>query len=211
VNPPVADQFPITGVQSVNSGVGNDWAVMTTGTNNLGQKPFDRYGQLRPFASTIPVVGNPVDMWGYGVDLTCVKSQTQQLSPGGAVTFVNGNSVQFNADVRGGNSGSGLMRANEILAIVTHCSFGCPNFGTRGDLAAFVSARNALCPCANTCLGDIAPVGGNGQVNVDDLLKVINSWGPCAGCPADLSPAGGNGLVNVDDLLFVINHWGPCP
>ena len=54
-----------------------------------------------------------------------------------------------------------------------------------------------------------ADITGNGAVNTDDLLSVINHWGPCpAPCPADIT---GNGAVNTDDLLSVINHWGPCP
>lgn len=67
------------------------------------------------------------------------------------------------------------------------------------------------------CFADIAPSGvpsGDGVVNVDDLLAVINAWGPCAdpkNCPPDIAPPGGNGTVNVDDLLAVINAWGPCP
>jgi hypothetical protein len=63
------------------------------------------------------------------------------------------------------------------------------------------------------CIEDIAPAGGNGIVNVDDLLAVINAWGACGdpkNCPADVVPVGGNGVVNVDDLLAVINAWGPC-
>ena len=64
------------------------------------------------------------------------------------------------------------------------------------------------------CSGDIAPSGGgNGIVNVDDLLAVINAWGPCplpcsASCSADINQ---NCTVNVDDLLAVINGWGQCP
>jgi hypothetical protein len=50
---------------------------------------------------------------------------------------------------------------------------------------------------------------GDGVVNVDDLLAVINSWGNCptppANCPTDFDD---NGVVNVDDLLIVINNWG---
>jgi hypothetical protein len=57
--------------------------------------------------------------------------------------------------------------------------------------------------------GDIT---GNGIVNIDDLLAVINSWGPCPNpnnCPADVfPPPGGDDVVNIDDLLFVINNWG---
>ena len=65
------------------------------------------------------------------------------------------------------------------------------------------------------CAADIAPPAGDGTVNVDDLLAVINGWGPCPAppmaCPADIAPSGGSGTVNVDDLLAVINAWGPCP
>src|SRR5690606_9200402 len=57
------------------------------------------------------------------------------------------------------------------------------------------------------CQGDVAPPGGDGVVNVDDLLAVIGSWGPCAGCDADVD---GNNVVNVDDLLSVIGAWGTC-
>ena len=68
------------------------------------------------------------------------------------------------------------------------------------------------CTVPASCPADIA--GGNNIVNVDDLLAVINAWGPCAdpnNCPADIAPPGGNDIVNVDDLLGVINAWGPCP
>lgn len=53
-------------------------------------------------------------------------------------------------------------------------------------------------------------VNGDGVRNVDDLLAVINDWGPCpaGACPGDVAPLNGNGVVNVDDLLMVINNWG---
>ena len=62
------------------------------------------------------------------------------------------------------------------------------------------------------CLPDIAPEGGDGQVDVDDLLAIINGWGACKGspCPPDIAPEGGDGQVDVDDLLAVINGWGEC-
>ena len=60
--------------------------------------------------------------------------------------------------------------------------------------------------------GDIAPPGGDGAVNVQDLLAVISAWGTCpkqpASCFADVAPAPGDGVVNVIDLLFVISNWG---
>ena len=48
----------------------------------------------------------------------------------------------------------------------------------------------------------------SGSVDVQDLLLVIEGWGPCpSDCPADLS---GDGLVGTDDLLAVIAEWGIC-
>lgn len=66
--------------------------------------------------------------------------------------------------------------------------------------------------CGGCLAADIAPLpDGNNVVNVDDLLTVINNWGPCADCPADIAPLpDGDNNVNVDDLLLVINSWGPC-
>ena len=46
---------------------------------------------------------------------------------------------------------------------------------------------------------------GDGQVNVDDLLIVISSWGPCQACPADFNL---DGVVGVDDLLILLANWG---
>jgi hypothetical protein len=50
---------------------------------------------------------------------------------------------------------------------------------------------------------------GDGLVDVDDLLLVINGWGACPdpkveSCPGDLDEST---TVDVDDLLIVINGW----
>ena len=53
----------------------------------------------------------------------------------------------------------------------------------------------------------------DGQVGIDDLVAVINHWGPCADpgdCPWDCEEEP-DGQVGIDDLVAVINHWGPCP
>jgi len=78
--------------------------------------------------------------------------------------------------------------------------------GTTGTGTLVLSCVPSAPPCP-------ADINGNQVVNVDDLLAVINGWGPCANpnnCPADIAPAGGNDVVNVDDLLAVINAWGDC-
>ncbi len=145
-HPPVSEQFPITSQVSENAGVGADWAVMTSGTNNLGETAFERYGEYRPIASSIPSTG-PADVWGYGVTDDCVLRQTQQHSTG-IMLSVAAASVTHSADTTCGNSGSSLLHNGEIIGIVSHCSWDCPasgNSATRIDLPAFVAARNGLC------------------------------------------------------------------
>jgi len=73
---------------------------------------------------------------------------------------------------------------------------------------------------ASPCSADCAPDNGdgtfgNGIVNVDDLLAVINAFGgpggPCDSAPDNGNGTFGNGVVNIDDLLTVINAFGDCP
>jgi hypothetical protein len=55
------------------------------------------------------------------------------------------------------------------------------------------------------CTGDVSP---DGFVDVDDLLLMINQWGPCKGQCVDLT---GDGVVDELDLEIVIKAWGACP
>ena len=143
-HPPVTEQFPATSFQSTNGGTGNDWAVMTIGTNGAGETPYERYGVLIPIADSPPNVGDSLTIWGYGVDDECVRNQVQQSSSG-SLSGVNATSIRHGVDATFGNSGSALNRDGvEILAIVTHCP--CPNWATRVDHPAFAAARETLCP-----------------------------------------------------------------
>ncbi|RJP33672.1 MAG: hypothetical protein C4547_11915 [Phycisphaerales bacterium] len=153
-NPGVSDQFPIISRQSTNGGVGNDWAVMTTGTNNVGQKAFQRYGVMRPIAEVLPSSG-ATDVWGYGVSSICERTQAQQDSPGNIISR-QATFYTYTNDVTGGNSGSGYIFQNQIIGVVTHCNQGgCGNIATRIDHSAFKAAIAALCPAGGVGCDDI--------------------------------------------------------
>jgi len=71
-------------------------------------------------------------------------------------------------------------------------------------------------PCPADCAPDNGDgTFGNGVVNIDDLLGVINAFGgpggPCDNSPDNGDGTFGNGVVNIDDLLGVINRFGDCP
>jgi hypothetical protein len=55
------------------------------------------------------------------------------------------------------------------------------------------------------CLADF---NGNGAVDVDDLIELLLSWGPCPQCAPDMD---GSGTVDVDDLVGLLDAWGGCP
>ncbi len=93
-------------------------------------------------------------------------------------------------------------------------AFGDINGDGCDDLAIAYSGEPSVvvfyanCP-KRPCVGDVT---ADQQVNVNDLLAVINAWGPCPAppttCPADITH---DGNVGVNDLLAVISAWGPCP
>ena len=74
------------------------------------------------------------------------------------------------------------------------------------DWGPIFLADNLIVTVAETIPACPADATHNGIVDVDDLLVVINQWGPGGGA-ADIT---GNGVVDVDDLLAVINAWGIC-
>ncbi len=88
--------------------------------------------------------GTQVDLTGYGVDNTCTLSQTQQFAQGN-ICGVFSNAYTFNVDLRGGNSGSSLIRTStqQIIGIATHCP--CCNVATRITNSDFAQAREDLC------------------------------------------------------------------
>lgn len=194
--PPIEEQFPITAQQFQSAGVGNDWGVMTTGANNLGQSAFERYGVYRRVAYSPGGVGETGTLWGYGVDGECVKSQTQQTSSGPIVAR-GASAYSFTIDLQGGNSGTGLIYNNEIIAIVTHCQVGCPNFGTRSDRPNFVAARAAVCPTqCNPC--DVNCDGTVNGFDVEPFVDLLNFVGTkCDVCVGDVN---GDGFVNGFDI-----------
>ncbi len=64
----------------------------------------------------------------------------------------------------------------------------------------------------NICPADCGPGGGgDGVVDVVDLLSLLAEWGTGGPFDCDSAPAGGDGKVGVPDLLLLLSAWGPCP
>jgi len=58
----------------------------------------------------------------------------------------------------------------------------------------------------DVCQFDCSDITGDGQVDFDDLLFVINQWG----LTNSLADVNDDGIVDVLDLLDMIDNWGVC-
>ncbi len=58
----------------------------------------------------------------------------------------------------------------------------------------------------SSCQPCPADLDGSGDVDFEDILRVLDAWGNKGG-PEDLD---GSGTVDFDDLLIVLDSWGPC-
>jgi hypothetical protein len=80
-------------------------------------------------------------------------------------------------------------------------------------LDAFEIAR-VTCADIAICRADCVPPGGDGVVNMDDLIAVIAALGEpggyCDVTPIDDAGTPGNGIVNIDDVVATINQFGAC-
>lgn len=141
------------------------------------------------------------------------KSWTQVPIPGGVSGFVAFASDDVYA------AGGGIMHWDgtswsivEDFATVNSPSLA--GISAAGPCDLWAGGRQSLDSTLLNLTAHLAPrvligdITHDGVVNIDDLLAVINAWGPCPTgepCPADVN---NNGEVNVDDLLMVINNWG---
>ncbi|MEM7227193.1 MAG: FG-GAP-like repeat-containing protein [Planctomycetota bacterium] len=62
-----------------------------------------------------------------------------------------------------------------------------------------------------SCIGDCAPSGGNGVVNIDDLIALLVSFGEAGAC--DIASSTGpvvDGVIDTFDFMAMLNQIGAC-
>ena len=106
--------------------------------------------------------------------------------------------ASFTIDNGGGESSGGDWNL--------HGTAGQPDPGVANGGTFVVSGGFWMGGAVASCSSDLT---GDGQVGFEDVVQLLNDWGPCGGgaCDSDLD---GNGDVGFTDLLLVLNDYGPC-
>jgi len=96
-----------------------------------------------------------------------------------------------------------------------HIAFASPASGAGSAPPRVPGDFDRRCWCEAPAIGAFekprtpGDINCDGSVNVNDLLAVISTWGPCSPAPAScFADVNDSGSVDVNDLLAVITHWG---
>ncbi len=198
----------------------NDWAVRKGALLAASGDPiFVGSGELwadvfMAFTGNVPgdwVLAGKTDSGEIATDDVIVFNGEEVVVREGDPVDLDGNG-EFDDDayIGRGNQTSSAFHSNDIFltddgvlyffaSLRTAEGEDLGSFGTGGD--AFLRIALIDCPA------DVAPLGGDGVVDVLDLLAVLSAWGATGDVPEDIT---GDGIVDVLDLLEVLSAWGAC-
>ncbi len=198
-------------------------------------KPYDaatpsivHFGSNYALNSGWTAVGNDLQNLNANFDLRIMSGgitggwalrvlSTGLFDANGDGTFDNCNTVVIAGDL----NADGIVDLNDRDVLIAQFGLTVNDalFNPAADLngdgivnEADVAIFNQILP---PCPADCTPVGGNGLVNIDDLVSLLNEFGPsvsgCDNTPANANGSFGNGVINIDDLVNTLNAFGVCP
>jgi hypothetical protein len=155
VLPPPEHQYMYDGptLRRLNAGIGQDWTVCSTLRNsNTGLYAGQAQGaSFRLVTTPAFQAGDTIRITGYGTD-SGSANQTQQTHVGPRVNVTTANSVGYQTDTTGGNSGSPVILERTGEAIGVHTHGGCTtsgtgnNWGTANNRADWAAALAEIPP-----------------------------------------------------------------
>lgn len=167
VAPPPQDQYPVDApsIQRLSSGVGSDWSYFAVLPNsNTGLLPFQAYGMHYTLAAAMPPLdGRPIRITGFGtvsspVDRTWNQAQKTHVGP---LTAYGTNSLRYQTNTTGGNSGSAVLSENDNLVVGVHSHAGCSSGGNQGTQIMRADLQAALRNPRGNAGSGVGTVSGN--------------------------------------------------
>lgn len=152
-HPSPENQYPVdpSSIQTQQGAVasGNDWLYFGVFDNcNTGLSPLAAQGESYRTATTAPSIdGRQVRVGGYGMVVLPVPLNYNFIykSDMGPLVGVVGNSVRYQADTTGGDSGSAVIDQTTGLAVAIHTNGGCNTNGfNKGTATKHADIRAAL-------------------------------------------------------------------
>jgi V8-like Glu-specific endopeptidase len=184
-HPPPSDQYNVSAgsIQSLNGGVGQDWAYFGVNANSTtGKTPFQAQGQRFTLRSSAPPpAGEMIRITGYGTVSSPVSPTWNQVQKthAGPYFSMSGTTVRYRTDTTGGNSGSPVIfePTGEAIGIHTHGGCGNGSGSNAGTAIHHSGIQNALVNPLGICRSGRAAVAPPIYVFGDDAnnFGTVNS------------------------------------
>lgn len=141
-------------ITSSNGGIGNDWAVMKIKANSIsGQLPGQVNGYYKvDFRSGNSTVNDIVRITGYGADSNTPIGNFAQQTHIGKILRISNNTMHYNVDTMGGNSGSSVIRESDDSIVAIHTHGGCSSNGSGSNQSTYISTNTKFKSAIRKCL-----------------------------------------------------------
>jgi V8-like Glu-specific endopeptidase len=138
--------------ESVDGGVGNDWAVLRVLPNEITGKYAGDVQGYYDVSFQKPANGDIIRITGYGLDQSEPDRNFAQQTHTGEISSIRGSSMYHVADTMGGNSGSTIIRESDERIVGIHTHGGCTTRSGSSNGSTAVAEKPALIKAIEKCL-----------------------------------------------------------
>jgi V8-like Glu-specific endopeptidase len=194
LHPGPDDQYSIdaSSKQTESAGIGSDWGYFGVFANpNTGMTPVEAQGAFFTLAAAAPPPsgGAMIRITGHGTDSTPIENNQIQQTHVGPYFSMSGETVTYQTDTTGGNSGSPVIYESTGEAVGVHTHGGCSTGGSGANSGTAIhdaALQNALANPLGVCSqAGIVSSYCSGKTNALGCVPFLVT----DGCPSASDPA----------------------